>query len=163
MAGRVRSAAWLLGRARWLARLILSAAEMVQFLRSFSLSFASCRTLSDFRSFFRLLTPAYSLRSHFHLSLCPATVSSRPRLFFSPSYSFYLAASLLFPALTPVHWLGEGDLEPGGGLQNAWLATLLDAPDESVRPGVDDDAAEATLAYRSSMRANGGWPGVGRW
>ena len=43
------------------------------------------------------------------------------------------------------------------GTWNAWLATLLDAPDESVRPGVDDGGARATFTrLRKGMGAGGG-------
>lgn len=74
-----------------------------------------------------------------------------------PALSRHPSHPLLPPPSTPTSedreggegWGGGGGGWPkpkgGCGTRNAWLATLLDAPDESVRPGVDDDAARATL------------------
>lgn len=65
-------------RGRWLARLILSAAEMVRPLSAPSILFVSSCLTSPFSH-----PPVFSLCSHFHLNPPrPVTVYSRPRLVF---------------------------------------------------------------------------------
>lgn len=103
----------------------------------------------------RLRQPPYFLSVH--IFTCPSAPPLSPRatgLFFSPfvfpALSHRHPSILLLLLLHPTAAVRndrrrEGGGWHGGGTRNAWLATLLDAPDESVRPGVDDDAVWATL------------------
>lgn len=141
-------------RGRWLARLILSAAEMVRPLSAPSILFVSSCLASPFSHpprIFPLFTFSPEPAAPRHRLLAPS-----PRFSLRPSSPLYLAARhtpLFPPPSTPTSEDREGGGGGGGwpkprggcGTRNAWLATLLDAPDESVRPGVDDDAARATL------------------
>ena len=151
-------------RGRWLARLILSAAEIVQH-PSLSLS-------SPFSTFHPSSSPVFFLCSHFHLSSVPPRLSLSLSLVFHPVSRLPLALSRR-PSHRPLPFSYQpqrgGEREEGwpkkervgggvvDGTWNAWLATLLDAPDESVRPGVDDGGARATFTrLRKGMGAGGG-------